>query len=96
MATMERIMGKQSRQRQEQQRQRGLIQQQWELFKQNAIPENAPEIQKKEMEKAFYFGVWSMMSLLVQTPDDIDDQMGAAIIDSIYKESLAFISQFKS
>lgn len=33
----------------------------WKSFEKAIIPEGAPDLQRREMKKAFYGGAWSMM-----------------------------------
>lgn len=67
------------------------IQSEWESFRVKVIPKNAPVIQVFEMKKAFYAGAYSTISTMLRIGcDDISDEAGAEIFETIKNECETF------
>ena len=60
------------------------------------IPDNAPEIQRRETKLAFYSGVLAIVSMQMIMVDDenLTDEERALIMDSWYKESKNFVLEY--
>jgi hypothetical protein len=70
------------------------IQSQWESFKKNVIPANAPKVQQEEMERAFYAGSQAMLQMHVQIAEHRENA-AVQMLDNLHQEMNAWISAFK-
>lgn len=61
----------------------------WDDFAARVLPEDAPEVQRVEMRRAFYAGVASLLITQKKLADLTDDE-GAAALDKIEREYTAF------
>lgn len=61
---------------------------QWESYLKEVVPSSAGEVQKIEIRRAFYAGAVSLRHLLLNTPDEEEDEMQAC--DALYAELLQF------
>jgi hypothetical protein len=65
----------------------------WAKFQAAVMPPDAPIIQRREMRRAFYAGVWAMLSLASAIADEFDEPTGAAQLDAISEECKTFTAQ---
>lgn len=60
------------------------IESEWNNFSNAVMPTDAPAIQRKEMRRAFYAGVWAMLSCAKQLAnDDISEDAGVMVLEAI-------------
>ena len=64
----------------------------WEIFDRNVIAKDAPYIQRKEMQLAFYGGIYSYMGLEKETADrtDITEEQMLVMFDEWKQECEVF------
>ena len=62
------------------------IQQMWEGYKKDVIPENASEIQITEMRNSFYAGSASSFELLGKISEKHSEETAAEILQGIHEE----------
>lgn len=65
----------------------------WKQFEAAVMPPDAPTIQRREMRRAFYAGVWAMLNLASTIADEFDEPTGAAQLDAISQECKTFTAQ---
>jgi hypothetical protein len=65
------------------------IKSEWETYRQEAIPFDAPSIQIQECRRAFYAGVSSLFTILMEDLSDEDSYMK---VESVHVELREFIS----
>ena len=58
----------------------------WKSYEVRVVPPDAPDVQRKETKRAFYAGVISMLSVLVEAGNKEDADM----LKDIYDEALDF------
>lgn len=71
---------------------------QWNQFRTQVIPPNSPDIQVKEMRRAFYAGVECALNRLAQemTPGDAyDDPSDEQVIRDVHAELAEFANDVK-
>ncbi len=66
----------------------------WEQFQAEAIPKSAPDIQKREMQKAFYVGMASLLGTLENLDESLSEKEGAAILEGYKQELLKALEPF--
>lgn len=72
------------------------IQQEWESFRDEVIPDDAPNIQIIEMRRAFYAGAQAVLNLQIAiTGPEISEDAGAAIIEGWHDELRIFADQVR-
>jgi hypothetical protein len=70
------------------------IEQEWQEFEKKIMPKNAPEIQRKEMRRAFYAGAWTMLKLVQSLgADGIPEEDAIGVLEEVDKECIEFLSQ---
>lgn len=62
----------------------------WQQFE-NASLTGAPIEQRVEMQKAFYIGASTLLSILQGIPDDVSEEEGAAVFEELYQECQAYL-----
>lgn len=68
------------------------IQERWESFKKDVIPEDAPEFQVQDMKRAFYSGVIAMMNIdLVVSEDGVSDEAAVAMLEGCHQEARQYV-----
>jgi hypothetical protein len=68
------------------------VQQAGEKFERDAIPSNAPEIQRQEMQTAFYFGFTESLRALKKLGDNgLSEDEAARRLESLWRECLQFV-----
>ena len=66
----------------------------WQAFQAASVPRTAPAFQHKEMEKAFYAGMASLLGSLENLDETLSDEEGAAILESYKQEIIKAIESF--
>lgn len=66
----------------------------WEKFQTEAIPRSAPDIQKREMQKAFYVGMASLLNTLENLDESLSEEEGAAILEDYKQELIEALEPF--
>lgn len=70
------------------------IQEKWELFHSRVIPITAPDVQVREMRRAFYSGVEAMLQIQWEIGGpDISESAGIAMIEGIHDECRRFADE---
>ena len=70
------------------------IKEQWERFSDLIIPQNAPEIQKEEMRRAFYCGVEAMSRIQFNIGDSsVTEDEAIKILEGIHQECELFAAE---
>lgn len=72
------------------------VKDEWDAFSDQVIPKTAPEVQHREMKRAFYAGAASILSIQLNIGDEIDNNAGAAILKGLYEELLLFVKRAES
>jgi hypothetical protein len=73
------------------------IQSKWELFERLVIPKDAPEIQRKEMRRAFYAGAEAILQLqFVIGEESISEDAAMAMLTGLHSECAQFGQQIAS
>lgn len=57
----------------------------WREFEEKALAD-APIDQKVEMQKAFYFGAATLLSILQKIPDSSTEEEGAEVFEQLHRE----------
>lgn len=66
----------------------------WNNFEKAVIPPNAPGVQRKEMRRAFYAGVWAMLQAAKELGEgSISEDAGVIALESIEAECQEFMSR---
>jgi len=66
------------------------VAQMWESFS-KVIPADAPDVQRIEMRRAFYAGVWGLLcSAKAVGRDEVSEEAGVAYFESVDAECRAF------
>jgi hypothetical protein len=64
---------------------------QWASYERDVVPDTAGPIQRIESARAFYAGAQALLDLISGLGvDDISDDQGAAMIESLHQELKAF------
>lgn len=67
------------------------IQEQWEIYKKIAIPVEAPGVQIREMRRAYYAGVESLLRILwVIGAEDVSEDEATGMIQKVDEECREF------
>lgn len=66
------------------------IQSQWETFAAAVLPQEAPEVQRSEMRRAFYAGSYGMLCQMTGPVAEVSEEAGCAMIDGYVKECEQF------
>jgi hypothetical protein len=66
------------------------IKDEWESYKTEVLPIDAPPIQIKECRMAFYAGVHSALMFNVRIVATLDEEAATRLLQSWHDESLAF------
>lgn len=70
-----------------------IIEQEWEEFWKAVKPQNAPEVQRLEMRRAFFAGMHSLLTKIASLFDSEDSEPTAedlVLMEKIHQELLAF------
>ena len=62
----------------------------WQEFERQSLA-GAPVHQRVEMQKAFYMGASTLLSVLQAIPDDVSEEAGAAVFEELYQECKAYL-----
>jgi hypothetical protein len=64
----------------------------WKLFDKHVLSKTAPDIQRKEMRRAFYAGFYDALVAGLEMADESgdDDDAGASMMRKLYEECTAF------
>lgn len=66
----------------------------WNDFSRKVIPPTAPPIQRKEMRRAFYAGVWGLLQEMKQLgDDDVSEDAGVEALEAIEAECKEFANR---
>lgn len=57
----------------------------WQEFEKASLAD-APTQQRVEMQKAFYMGASTLLSILETIPDDMSEEAGAEVFEELYQE----------
>ena len=57
----------------------------WQKFEQESLA-TAPMRQRQEMQKTFYWGAATLLSILQEIPDGASEEEGAAVFEELYQE----------
>ena len=71
------------------------IQQQWEGFKKNVVPNDAPEIQVSEMRIAFFGGASALLALTTEISYHSEDA-GVEMLEGLHDECRRFADTGKN
>jgi hypothetical protein len=63
-----------------------MFEKEWEIFEDAVLPENAPEVQRTEMKKAFFSGALCVLVQVGMSSKGLSDEEGAEFIQSVYDE----------
>jgi hypothetical protein len=67
---------------------------QWLDFDHNVIPRHAPAVQRQEMKRAFYAGAFMLLEhLKANLDDDLPEEQGVDILESISQECVEFMER---
>lgn len=70
----------------------GLIEKEWQYFRNEVIPKDASNVQLTEMRRAFYFGASVIMMLNNHIGgDDVPEEAGVRILATVSKELNEFM-----
>lgn len=70
---------------------KGKIQRDWESFAAAVLPPGAPDVQRREMRRAFFGGAWAMLCEVRRIGDDsVSEEDGVKALDDIAKECEGF------
>lgn len=73
------------------------LQAEWERLEREVMPVNAPEVQRKEMKRAFYMGAFSVLKLMDRMAEqDISEEAGSLMISGWHDEVQLFAAQIRS
>ncbi len=77
--------------RQKQKQKRSTVRDAWKSFRDEVIPADAPPVQIQEMRRAFYAGVWTMLTACWEITDDsVSVAEGIARLESWSQECRSF------
>lgn len=66
----------------------------WNSFEKAVMPVNAHAVQRREMRRAFYAGVWAMFQEAKKLGDDnISEDTGVAVLEAIETECQEFMKR---
>ncbi len=71
------------------------IQEKWEEYERMVVPRQAGPNQRIETKRSFYAGACSMLCIMEGFADDISEEAGAAILQGLKEEILAYIEELK-
>jgi hypothetical protein len=71
------------------------VEQHWEIYKQQCVPDSAGPEQLRQTRQAFYSGFMSMIVVceMIAEPE-ISDEEGVAVLERLNKESVAAAKEF--
>ncbi len=70
------------------------IQSEWADYNEQVMPDNAPEIQRTEMKKAFYAGAHSVMCVLRALGEsEISDEAAGIAFSELNEECVDFLKE---
>jgi hypothetical protein len=64
----------------------------WQKFEQESLA-TAPMGQRQEMQKTFYWGAATLLSILQEIPDGASEEEGAAVFEELYQECRDYMKQ---
>ena len=64
----------------------------WLSFAENCIPSNAPDVQIKGTQMAFYMGIVSAMNIICSIDDDVSEDEAFKIFGSVFAEAQLFVN----
>lgn len=62
----------------------------WQAFERQSL-QGAPDLQRVEMQKAFYLGASALLTILQGIDDDTPDEVGAELLDQVHDECTAYL-----
>lgn len=68
----------------------------WQEFQRDCIPKSAPPVQHLKMQKAFYAGMFSLLSEMQKIDDSLSDEAGAEILEGYQAEIIGFLSSLQA
>jgi hypothetical protein len=69
----------------------------WVSFDAAVVPEDAPQMQRQEMRRAFYGGGWAMVNLMLgATEGNVPDEVGAELLAGWMAEFEAFKAEVEA
>lgn len=67
---------------------------QWELFNALVIPKDAPDLQRREMRRAFFCGAESILRMQIELgKPEVSENAGIAIMEGWHDECHRFAAQ---
>ena len=70
------------------------IEAEWNNFEKAVMPKDASTLQRVEMRRAFYAGVWAMLQTAKELTDEsTTEEEGAMALDAIQAECMEFMSR---
>ena len=70
------------------------IQSFWESFSKDVIPEDAPEVQRKEMKRSFYAGCYTVLQITYGIGDEaVSEEAGIQMLETLHQESRIFLDR---
>jgi hypothetical protein len=70
------------------------IKDQWESYKKDVLPKDAPQIQIRETRIAFYAGVHVTLLFMRDTLTQMSDEAGVVVLEAWHQECLAFAKNY--
>lgn len=67
------------------------IQEQWNIYRAEVVPANAPDIQVTECRVAFYAGAHVMLNSAIELAD-LTEEVGGKILSGYHDELLRFVA----
>lgn len=71
------------------------LEKEWESLAAKVIPEDAPEIQHREMKRAFYMGATATMALTTEMASTLSEDDGVVFMRSLRREIHEFVQKIK-
>lgn len=71
------------------------IKKQWESYRKNVIPHNAPKVQVKECQLAFHAGATSMFNVAIAGLNDLTEDEAMQHLTNLREELNTFLKNFK-
>ena len=72
--------------------------QMWEGFAKSTLPKGCSDVQRKEMRRAFYGGVFSLLTELTHVvgDDNVPEEVGEKFLQDLDRELKAFYAAVKA
>jgi hypothetical protein len=63
----------------------------WLKFEKAVMPEDASDVQRREMCRAFYAGAWCLLNLMGEAADKPGDEAGVQLLENVTVECMTFV-----